>query len=211
MSEPAPAAPLKVGAVLFEGFELLDVYGPLEMFGMLRERVRITMLADKAGPVRTLAGPAGLADLSLGEAGAFDVLLIPGGLGTRTAVQDPVLVAHLGRLSAAARFTATVCTGSALLARSGVLDGRRATSNKRAFDWVRSQGPRVHWVPKARWVEDGPFFTSSGVSAGMDMALALIERLFDEKTSLEVARWAEYSWHRDSTWDPFAAANGLSL
>ena len=62
----------------------------------------------------------------------------------------------------------SVCTGSALLARAGVLDGLKATTNKRAFDWVRSQGPRVTWMPRARWVQDGSVFTSSGVSAGMD-------------------------------------------
>ena len=68
----------------------------------------------------------------------------------------------------------SVCTGAGLLARAGILDGRRATSNKRSLDWVISQGPKVEWVPQARWVEDGKFATSSGVSAGIDMALAII-------------------------------------
>ena len=108
-------------------------------------------------------------------------------------------------LAGKARFVTSVCTGSALLARTGVLDGKKATSNKRAFDWVVAQGPNVNWVREARWVEDGVYFTSSGVSAGMDMTLGLIQRIFDRATSLEIARWAEYTWHEDSSIDPFAA------
>jgi len=77
------------------------------------------------------------------------------------------------------------------------------------FRMVASRWPAVHWVAEARWVEDGRFFTSSGVSAGMDMALGLIARLTDWDTSLEVANRAEYEWHQDKGWDPFARLNGL--
>ena len=103
----------------------------------------------------------------------------------------------------------SVCTGAALLARAGVLDERQATSNKAAFSWVVGQGPRVRWVKQARWVEDGKFWTSSGVSAGIDMALAVIAKLFGEKTGDELALATEYEWHRDAAWDPFARAHGL--
>ncbi len=205
-----PAKPITIGAVLFPGFEILDVYGPLEMFGMLGERARITMLAERPGPVRTLAGPAGLADASLAETGDLDVLLVPGGMGTRREVGNAAFIGELARLCARAGRVASVCTGSALLARAGVLDGRRATSNKRAFAWVRSQGPAVDWVPRARWVEDGRFFTASGVSAGIDMSLGLIASIFGRQASLEIATWAEYEWHEDSGWDPFASLNGLA-
>jgi transcriptional regulator GlxA family with amidase domain len=98
----------------------------------------------------------------------------------------------------------SVCTGSALLARAGLLDGIRATSNKRAFDWVVSQGPAVKWIGQARWVEDGKFATSSGVSAGIDMALAIIARVLGTETAEKDAIGMEYEWHRDAAWDPFA-------
>jgi transcriptional regulator GlxA family with amidase domain len=128
--------------------------------------------------------------------------------GARLVSSQPFLD-ELRRQSDRARFVATVCTGSGLLARTGALDGRAATSNKFAFKWAASQGPKVRWVASARWVEDGKFFTSSGVSAGMDMALGLIARVFGRETSLEVAQRAEYEWHEDRDWDPFAKLNGL--
>jgi transcriptional regulator GlxA family with amidase domain len=97
-----------------------------------------------------------------------------------------------------------MCSSSALLAKAGILDGKSATSNKRAFDWVKSQGPDVTWIRQARWVEDGRIFTSSGVSAGMDMTLGLIERLLGREHSRQVAKQAEYRWNEDRTIDPFA-------
>jgi len=193
---------LKVGAVLFPDFELLDVYGPLEMFGMLR--VRITMLAERAGKIKSHQGPCGVAEVSLADAGAFDVLLVPGGQGTREEVRNPAFLDLLRARAGEARFVASVCTGSALLAKAGILDGRKATSNKLAFDWVSAQGPNVTWIREARWVEDGKFFTSSGVSAGMDMSLGLIQRIFGRDASVQVARLAEYTWHEDKAADPFA-------
>ena len=194
---------LKVGAVIFPGFELLDIYGPLEMLGMLRERVSLVMLAETAGPVPNNQGPKGVADLALAEAKGIDILLIPGGWGTRKEVENTAFLDQLAILSAEAHFVASICTGSALLAKAGLLDGKKATSNKRAFDWVAAQGPRVTWIRQARWVEDGKFFTSSGASAGMDMTLGLMERLFGRETSLQVARWAEYTWNEDKSVDPF--------
>ena len=105
---------------------------------------------------------------------------------------------------------AVVCTGTTLVAKTGLLDGHKATTNKAAFDWVANQGPNVDWQKKARWVESGKFFTSSGVSAGIDMSLALIAHLLGEDKALEAARWAEYDWHRDPDWDPFAEVYGLA-
>ena len=206
----ATPRPIQVGAVLFAGFELLDVFGPLEMFGMLGEKASITMLAEQPGSIRSHQGPACVAEKTLAGDHGLDVLLVPGGMGTRSLVANAPFLAELRRQSDSACFVATVCTGSGLLARTGALDGRRATSNKAAFAWASSQGPGVTWVPKARWVEDGKFFTSSGVSAGMDMALGLIERIFDRETSVRTAHRAEYEWHQDRDWDPFAKLNGLA-
>jgi putative intracellular protease/amidase len=199
-----------VGAVLFPGFELLDVFGPLEMFGLLEKRAEITLIAQEPGAVASHQGPRSVADIALSGARGLDVVLVPGGWGTRREALNPPFLEELRRLSEGSRYVSSVCTGSALLAKAGLLDGRRATSNKRSFAWVVSQGPRVHWVAQARWVEDGKFFTSSGVSAGMDMALGLITRLFDRETALGIAQAAEYEWHEDKGWDPFAKLNGLA-
>jgi transcriptional regulator GlxA family with amidase domain len=85
----------------------------------------------------------------------------------------------------------------------------RATTNKRAFAWATSQGDKVNWEKEARWVEDGKFFTSSGVSAGMDMSLAVIGKLLGQETADQIAIWTEYEWHREAGWDPFAKIHGL--
>ncbi len=199
------ASPIQVGAVLFEGFELLDFFGPLEMFGLMEVDAKITVLAETAGPVKSAAGPGAVAEAGMAGAGGFDVLLIPGGIGTRREMNNPKFLADLTRLAEASRIVATVCTGSFLLAKTGLLDGRKATSNKRVFQLVKSSAAKVDWVAKARWVEDGKYFTSSGVSAGMDMTLALIAKLRGREKSLEIARRAEYEWHEDAAWDPFAA------
>ena len=197
--------PIHVGAILFEGFELLDFFGPLEIFGLLEDRVRISVLAERAGAIKSSSGPCGMAETTMGDASEFDVLLIPGGIGTRQQMTNAEFLAGLKRLAEGARIVATVCTGSLLLARTGLLDGRKATSNKRVFHFVKSNAPAVRWIAKARWVEDGRYFTSSGVSAGMDMTLAVIAKLCGREKSLEIAIRAEYEWHEDSWWDPFAA------
>ena len=202
-------APIHVGAVLFEGFELLDFYGPIEMFGLLESDANITVLAEKAGPVKSSAGPCGLAEAVMADAGGFEVLLIPGGIGTRKGITNPSFLAELKRLAETSGIVATVCTGSLLLAKTGLIDGRKATTNKRAFRLVQSHGPKVDWIARARWVEDGKYFTSSGISAGIDMALAVIARLRGRERSLQIASRAEYEWHEDGSWDPFAAAAGL--
>jgi len=193
-----------VGFVLFEDFELLDVFGPAEMFGVLKDRVRIEMIAAEAGPVRSSQGPRVIAERGFAEVAEPDLVLVPGGIGTRTAVDDEELVSWIRQMSTRAAYVASVCTGSALLARAGVLDGKRATSNKRAFEWVMSQGPLVNWIRQARWVEDGKFWTSSGVTAGIDMSLALIERLAGSEVATVVANRTEYERHVDPAWDPFS-------
>lgn len=204
-----PAAPLRVTAIIFEGFELLDLYGPLEMFGLLDAHAQITVAGAQRGPARSSAGPSGHADVLFAELNAPDVLLLPGGIGIRRELKNPAFLAELKRLATAARWVGTICTGSALLAATGLLDGCKATTNKRAFNLVRQIRPAVQWEPAARWVEDGKYFTASGVSAGMDMALALIARAFDRDTSLQIAQRAEYEWHENRAWDPFAKLAGL--
>ncbi len=97
----------------------------------------------------------------------------------------------------------SVCSGSALLAKAGVLDGLRATSNKQFFAFAQSQSDKVRWIEEARWVEDGAFATSSGVSAGTDMALGIIARLYGRERADEIAARTEYEWQSDPARDPF--------
>lgn len=197
-----------VTVVLFQDFELLDVFGPLEVFGV-SGLFGITLLAGERGAVRSAQGPAVIADLAYREAPQPDIVLVPGGRGTRRLVADEPFTAWLGSWASGARILASVCTGSGLLASTGLLDGYRATSNKRAFPWARAQGAGVAWVPEARWVEDRNRWTSSGVAAGIDMALALLSTVHGDDVARAVADGIEYEWHRDAQWDPFAAKNGL--
>ena len=161
-------------------------------------------MAREPGRVKAGEGPATWADWSFEQAPDYDILLVPGGFGTRAAVADQVFLGRLAAASRRARITTTVCTGSALLARTGLLDGRPATSNKIAWDWVVQQGPRVLWKRKARWVDAGDVLTSSGVSAGIDMALSLIAHLHGREMALTAARNMEYVWHESADDDPFA-------
>ena len=201
-----------VGVLLFEGFELLDVFGPLEAWGMHAAAggaCTIVTAAEKAGAVKSAQGPCAIADYALTDCPRIDVMLVPGGIGTRCEVNNESMLEWLRRRAAEAEIVTSVCTGAALLARAGLLDGRRATSNKLAFKWVTEQGPAVKWIKQARWVVDGKFATSSGVSAGIDMTLAVIARIVGAEAAERVAIRMEYDWHRDPSWDPFAKIHGL--
>lgn len=200
----------EVGILIFEGFETLDVMGPVELFGMHPDAFALHFVAAATGQVKTAQGQLVVAERDFDQAAHYDVVLVPGGIGTRQAVQDRALLDWIIRMAAESEILTSVCTGSGLLAKAGVLDGKNATSNKMSFGWVKEQGPKVNWIDQARWVEDGKIFTSSGVSAGMDMTLAMIARLLGEEAAVDAARRSEYSWHRDANDDPFAAEWGLA-
>ena len=201
-----------VGAVMYPGFEMLDMFGPLEMFSMIsKPPVEIVMIAEDDGAVATArgqdisGGPRVAPDYTFDNAPTVDILLIPGGFGTLPQLDNTAMLAFLQQASEQARVVCSVCTGSVLLARAGLLDHRRATTNKQFFALTAMVPSATRWLEQARWVEDGKFFTSSGVSAGMDMALALIAQLWDTDTAEAAAASAEYSWHRDADSDPFHA------
>ena len=204
--------PLIVGGLVYPGFEMLDLFGPLEMFSMLgAARARILIIGEQPAAVPSAmatdisSGPKVQPDCTFENAPNVDLLLVPGGFGTIPALENDALLTFIRRPSDTARIVASVCTGSVLLARAGVLDGRRATSNKQLFARATSEQAPVTWVENARWVEDGKFFTSYGVSAGMDMALAVIAQLVGKEAADQTAIAAEYSWHRDADSDPFVA------
>ncbi len=201
MSESKPRT---LGAILYPQFELLDLYGPLEMFGCLEPDVEIIPVAEKTGPVASTPGIETVAKFDFDSCPPLDMLLLPGGIGTLPQLANEPMLEFLRKRTAAAEVTMSVCSGSALLARAGVLDGRRATSNKLYFQLATSQSDAVDWVTEARWVEDGPFVTSSGVSAGTDMSLAVIAKLYGRERAQKVAVMTEYEWAEDSARDPFA-------
>ncbi len=197
------ATPMTLGAILYEGFELLDLFGPLEMFGNLKPHVQIAMIAQKPGSVASFQGPKTIAEYGFEDCPDLDLILVPGGAGSFREVNNSALIDFLKTRVPTAKCTMTVCSGSWLLAKTGLLDGRKATSNKVFFNLAQMQSDKVVWVEKARWVEDGPFVTSSGVSAGLDMALAVIARLFGHELANQLAVGTEYQWHTDANKDPF--------
>lgn len=189
--------------VLFEGFETLDAFGPAEIMGRMPDDYKMGFYSPDGGimvsaqNVRVETSPFAAMDVG-------GILLIPGGMGTRKLVGDAGYLDCLKAFAKKARFVLTVCTGSALLAAAGMLDGRRATTNKIAFDWVRSVRPEVNWQKKARWAVDGNIYTSSGVSAGMDMVLGFVGDLHGNERAREIARYIEYCWNEHMDDDPFA-------
>lgn len=198
-----------LAALVFPGFQTLDLFGPLEMFGELHEEIDITIVAETPGPIKGRHGPRLVVDRLLSDGTDYDYIFVPGGPGTPVEEESDATNTWLREASAKAGVVMGVCTGAALLARAGLLDGMRATTCKQDFAWTLPFGSGVDWVRKARWVQHGKFFTSSGVSAGIDMSLAVIEQEFGPRTAERIAREAEYEWHRDPTWDPFAAIYGL--
>lgn len=200
----------RISVVLFEGFELLDVFGPVELFSMVPDRLAIDFVGPEAGPVASSQGVQVTATIGYDAAATPDITLIPGGQGTRRLVSDQVFLSWLRAWATPASLVTSVCTGSAVLAAAGLLDGYRATSNKAAFAWVREQSKEVDWIAQARWVEDRDRWTSSGVAAGMDMAAALLADLFGKDVAQRVTTRAELEVREDPSWDPFAKVHGLA-
>jgi len=211
--------PLRIGVVLFPGFQSLDVFGPLDVLNVLSRSHHLTLalLSSTADPVTTKApqlpntiGQSVLPTHTFETAPPLDVLLVPGGLGTREstpAVNEAI--SYVQDVYPKLKFLITVCTGSGLAARAGVLDGKRATTNKAAWSAITQWGPKVQWVSHARWVVDGNIWTSSGVSAGIDVVFAWIAAVYGENEAQAIAERIEYERRTDSSWDPFAEVHGL--
>jgi putative intracellular protease/amidase len=198
-----------VSVVLFEGFELLDVFGPVELFSALPDDFALSFLGPSLAPVPSAQGVSVNPDRADEPAVASDILLVPGGAGTRALVSDDRFLGVLREHASRAQIVASVCTGSAVLAAAGLLDGYRATSNKFAFSWATQHGRDVTWEPRARWVEDRDRWTSSGVAAGMDMTAALIRSLCGEEAAKSATDFIELEVQLDPSHDPFADLYGL--
>jgi transcriptional regulator GlxA family with amidase domain len=198
-----------LAALVFPGFETLDYFGPIEMLGGFGKETEIITVAKGRDPVPSCHGQRIVVDRTLSETTDYDLLLIPGGDAALVEGKDAEMLRWLREASARAERVMAVCTGSVLLGMAGVLDGHRATTNKMDFNATVPLAPEVDWVKEARWVVDGKFYTSSGVSAGMDMALAVMADLFGMELADRLALGCEYEWHKDPDRDPFATSAAL--
>lgn len=196
------------------------MFGPLDALNILSQQfpIQLSILADTLEPVstNTFKNPHSNCAQSIVPTHTFDsppenieVLLIPGGFGARSDETIAPVIKFIAETYPSLRYLITVCTGSAIAARSGILDGRKATSNKKSWQWATEQGPKVDWVPRARWVVDGNIYTSSGVSAGIDATLAFMDDVFGKEATKSVADGMEYERHLDANEDPFATLYGL--
>jgi putative intracellular protease/amidase len=205
--------PVNYGLVLYPGWTVLDVFGPLEVLNGISDSydINLSIIASSLGPVtagtfnRTYdtSGSTFALTQTINPTHTFahppenlDVLLVPGGVGSL--YDSPELfeaIAFIKHEYPRLQYIFTVCTGSTLLARAGVLDGKRATTNKSVWKWATSQGPKVNWVPVARWVVDGNIWTTSGVAAGIDGAFAYVGTCFSlpSQTDSDAVRQGCYS------------------
>lgn len=196
---------MEIAVLLFNDFETLDVFGPVEIFGRLVDEYNIKFYSLQGGQVKNRHGVSLCTEKLEEIKHKGGIFLIPGGLGTRKEVENKLLIDAIRKLSDGFEYVLTVCTGSALLARTGLLDHRVATSNKRSFTWVMTNGPEVLWNKTARWTVDGKYYTSSGVSAGMDMALGFLSDRHGVEFARKIATEIEYNWTEDKNFDTFSA------
>jgi putative intracellular protease/amidase len=194
---------MEVVILLFDNFETLDVFGPVEIFGRLTDLYTIRFYSLNGGHCKNKHGVSVLTNELNTIADKVDVFLIPGGLGTRKEVNNNLLIQEIKKTANNSNYVLTVCTGSALLARTGLLDNKIATSNKRGFSWVITNGANVLWNKTARWTVDEKFYTSSGVSAGMDMVLGFLSDRYGIEFARKISFEIEYNWIENKDDDTF--------
>lgn len=216
---------IRIGILVYSGFEPIDVWGFAEAFTrsrfigtdrgssppypfevvLISNQVSTSRSTAAVPPVKSSNGPRVAPDLFRDSALTehFDLLMIPGGDTAPLLDQKHhpkvvnALIAWVRAMDERVALMTSVCTGAAVLAASGLLDGRPAATNHAAFAWVTQFGPRVLWDNVSRWVDAGRYVTSAGVSAGTDMAFHLVARLAGRAVAEAAAMGAEYDWHRD--------------
>lgn len=194
---------MHISIILYPDFETLDVFGPVEIFGKVPDW-KMQFYSRDSGLISNRDGvQIATESFNTMPQSEIDTLFIPGETGARTLILEADYINQLKQLAQKSRYVLTVCTGSALLAKSGLLDGKRATSNKLSFEWVKTSSLQTQWIEKARWVTDGKYYTSSGISAGMDMALAFVQDRAGETVARQIASRIEYRWQQDSQQDEF--------
>jgi transcriptional regulator GlxA family with amidase domain len=201
-----------VGILIFDGVELLDFCGPYEAFtaaGRYEGQALFNTftVAEKAGPVRAFAGTQFLPDHTFEDCPPIDILVVPGGQGTRREIDNPAMIDWIRSAAGGAELTTSVCTGSFLIARAGALhDGSRATTHWGSVERMRERFPGIEVLEGVRFVDDGAVVSSAGVSAGIDMSLHVIERLCGPAAAESSARLMEYDY-----WKPAESRSGDRL
>jgi transcriptional regulator GlxA family with amidase domain len=193
---------LATGILIFPDVEVLDFCGPFEVFGVTRldpakrrevpSPFDVFLVAETAEPVVTTGGMRVVPAHSFDTCPALDLLVVPGGWGTRREVEKPNVIDWIRRRAAGAKLVASVCTGSFLLGQAGLLAGRPATTHWASLDRMRAAYPDVRVEDGLHWVEAGNVVTSAGIAAGIDMALRVVARLYGEEVARETARYMEY-------------------
>lgn len=185
---------MNCGVLVFPDVEELDFVGPWELLGIWREREKgpenCLIVAESKEPVRCSRGLQIIPDVSIDECPELDILLVPGGRGIRREVKNAKLINFISRTAKNARAVLSVCTGSFLLHRAGLLSGKRATTHWGSLDQMRELGDVI--VVEERFVREGRVWTAAGISAGLDMVLAFIAATADDKTAGRVQLYAEY-------------------
>jgi transcriptional regulator GlxA family with amidase domain len=199
----------RVGILLFPDVEVLDFCGPFEVFSVTRldEALRreapspfeVVLVAETPAPIVTTGGMKVIPDHTLGDCPHLDVLVVPGGWGTRTQRLNARLVGWIAERARQVETLTSVCTGSLLLGQAGLLDGRRATTHWRALDLMRELFPAIKVEDKMHVVEEGNVLTSAGISAGIDMALRVVARYHGEAIARNTARNMEYRYTNDNS------------
>lgn len=194
----------RVGILVFDKVEVLDFCGPFEVFSVTRlnEATRrdepspfeVLVIAEKTQTITAVGGLKVIPDHSIDTCPPLDVLVVPGGMGTRTEISNDRLLAWIAARGKAVETLTSVCTGSMLLGKAGLLDGRHATTHWRSLPWMRESFPAVTVEEKMHVVEDGNVLTSAGISAGIDMALRVVARYHGEAVARATARNMEYRY-----------------
>jgi transcriptional regulator GlxA family with amidase domain len=198
----------RVGILVFDGVEVLDFCGPFEVFSVVRlveERRRedpspfeVILVAERPEVVTATGGLKVTPDVSLADSPSLDVLVVPGGWGTRREIGNPVLREWIAQRGRQVETLTSVCTGAMLLGHTGLLDGRHATTHWRSLDWMSESFPRVTVERDLHVVEDGNVLTSAGISAGIDMSLRVVARYHGEAIARATARHMEYPYPEDN-------------
>ncbi len=187
---------IRVGIVAFEDAEELDFVGPWEVFTMGSQvepnAHEVLLVAEKDAPVRCAKGLRVLPDVTFANCPPLDVLLIPGGIGTRREVENPVMLEWIAKVAPTCRFVTSVCTGAMLLTAAGPAKARRVTTHWAFVEALRARKEAAEVVDNMRYVRDGNVVTAAGVSAGIDMALWLSGELHTPQFARNVQRAMEY-------------------
>jgi transcriptional regulator GlxA family with amidase domain len=207
----------RIGIFVFEGFEPIDVCGFAEAFAIAHflgtsytdasaYPFEVVLISRDGNKVKSINGPSVAPDWDFDRARRepLDLLMIPGGGGTRPLLDQEhhpkevaALLEWVHAMDGKVKIMASVCTGAAVLAQAGLLDGLPAATNHSAFSWVAQHGPKVLWDSVSRWVDAGKYVTSAGVSAGTDMGFYLVSRMAGRAVAENAVTAAEYDWHRD--------------